>query len=729
MAETSLRKVITFNSIKDYKRILVTSALPYANGPIHIGHLVEYIETDIYVRFLKLLGLDAIYCCADDTHGTPIEINAAEHGVTPEKFIARWLKEHQEDFKKFLIEFDSYYSTNSPENKRHSDAIFLKLKEKGFIEAKEIEQYYCEHDKKWLPDRYIKGKCPKCSAEHQYGDVCEKCNAAYKTIDLINPYCVLCKNAPVRRKSRHYFFKLSTCSDKLKDWLEKNENLQNEIRNFVLQWIEQGLEDWDITRDGPYFGFRIPGEENKYYYVWLDAPIGYISSTENYCNTHKDRRLTVDDYWRSRNAAIIHYIGKDITYFHLLFWPAILMVSEHNLPEHIFVHGFLTVQHEKMSKSRGTFLTAKDYLAKLDPEFLRFYYASNLSSAPSDVDLSWKDFRDRINHDLLGNVANFAYRVLSFHEKHFEGRLEHYKREEKIQEELKEVYGRIEHHYTGNEFRKAVQEILEVGAIGNRAFQDREPWKLIKTDKEAARQTCLFGISVVRDLAILLKPILPRYAEKLEAQLGMKNLAWRDLGTPLKKQSLGKAEIVFHKLEDKSNIFAGHAEERKKGEEGKKKEKESGIPLNLKTAKILKAEQHPDADKLIVMHIDLGSEQRQIVAGIKQWYKAEELVGKNLIIVTNLKAARLRGIESNGMLLAASEGNRLEILSQRDAVPGTAVTIGGDAADDGKQIDFKEFHKIKWSIKDKAVFCEGKRLKVGGKAVTVEKVSDKAKVS
>src|SRR3989338_11313658 len=358
------------------KKIVITSALPYANGPIHVGHLVEYIQTDIFVRFLRLTGRDVVYCCADDTHGTPIEVKSMDLGIKPEELIAKFSKEHQEDFNNFHISFDSYYSTNSKENKYLSDLFFERLKKKGLIYKKSIEVTYCEHCKRTLPDRYVKGKCPKCNAPDQYGDVCENCNAAYKTIDLIEPYCAICKNKPIRKSSTHYFFRLSKFSSKLEKWLNKNNNLQPEIRHFVLNWIKNGLEDWNISRDGPYFGFKIPGEEDKYYYVWLDAPIGYIASTENYCTKHD---LKTEDYWNSKNAKIYHFIGKDIVYFHFLFWPAMLLGSGFSLPHDIVVHGFLTVNGEKMSKSRGTFFTAREFLQSYNAEYLRFYYASMLS--------------------------------------------------------------------------------------------------------------------------------------------------------------------------------------------------------------------------------------------------------------------------------------------------------------------------------------------------------------
>jgi methionyl-tRNA synthetase len=416
--------------------------LPYANGPIHIGHLVEYIQTDIFARFLRLIGKDVIYCCADDTHGAPIEIKAKELGINPEELIARFLKEHQEDFKNFHIKFDSYYSTNSPENKYFSDLFFERLKEKKLVYKKEIEVTYCEKCKRTLPDRYVKGKCPKCKAPDQYGDNCEVCNAAYKTIDLIEPYCTICKTKPIRKKSEHYFFRLSGLSGFLEKWIKENKNLQQETKNFVLNWIKQGLEDWDISRDGPYFGFKIPNEEDKYYYVWLDAPIGYISSVANYLG--KDTKKAEKAWNESR---IIHFNGKDITYFHFLFWPAMLQAAGFNLPEDIIVHGFLTVNNEKMSKSRGTFFTAKEFLKKYDAEHLRYYYGNVLSKKLADIDLNLDEFRERINNELVGNLGNFCYRIISFVNKNFDGKIKDIAKDKKLIEEVNEKIRKIRKYY------------------------------------------------------------------------------------------------------------------------------------------------------------------------------------------------------------------------------------------------------------------------------------------
>jgi len=702
------------------KRILVTSALPYANGPIHIGHLVEYIQTDIFVRFLKLLGEDAIYCCADDTHGTPIEINAKKQGIKPEKLIEKYHKEHQKDFADFNIEFDSYYSTNSPENKHFSDFIFTKAKEKGHIYKKDVEHTYCEKCKRFLPDRYVKGKCPKCGAEDQYGDVCEKCNSAYEPVELIDPYCSICRSKPVVKSSDHYFFKLSTFSDKLKQWIEKNERIQPEARNFVLNWIKEGLKDWDITRDGPYFGFKIPGEENKYYYVWLDAPIGYISSTDNYCKTKgKSKGVSVEDYWNKEGSTIIHFIGKDIIYFHFLFWPAVLMAADFNLPDHLVVHGFLTVKKTKMSKSRGTLLTAREYLSSLNPEYLRFYYAASLSHKISDIDLDIDDFKDKINNELVANIANLAYRTLNFINKNFDSKLADVKAfDEGFAKQFH--FDRIIGYYNTYEFREAVKLILHYSSLGNKYFQENEPWKLIENDRERARRVTSLCANLVKNLCILLKPVIPKFSEKLEKQLNLKNLTFKDLNFDLGEHKISTAKPLVKKIDDELKVFAGDG--------GEEKEKTSDFQkLTIKVAKITSVEDHPDADKLYVFKIDLGDEKRQLVAGIKDWYKKEELQGKNIVVLTNLQTAKLRGIESKGMLLACEDKEKnIGLLVAPNSNPGDYVSVEGEEVNKSPpELSFKDFGKIsnrKLAVKDGKPLFNEKVFKTDSEEVIVEKV-------
>ena len=680
------------------QKIIVTSALPYANGPIHIGHLVEYIQTDIFVRFLKLIGKDAIYCCADDTHGTPIEVKARNLGIKPEQLIQKFYKEHLEDFNRFYISFDSYYSTNSKENKYFSDLIFERLKKKGFIYKKEIEVTYCGNCKRTLPDRYVKGKCPKCNSPDQYGDVCEACNATYKTIDLIEPYCTICKNRPVRKKSEHYFFKLSKLSDFLKRYISKNENFQQEIKNFVLNWIKEGLEDWNISRDGPYFGFKIPGEENKYYYVWLDAPIGYISSLANYLN--KDTKKT-EKAWNE--SKIVHFIGKDITYFHFLFWPAMLHASGFNLPESIFVHGFLTVNNEKMSKSRGTFFTAKDFLKKYDAEHLRYYYANVLSKKLADIDLNLDEFRDRINNELVGNLGNFCYRIISFVNKNFDGKIKAIDNDKTLIDDINKKIKAIEKNYNELNFNSAVNEILLISDIGNKYFQKNEPWALIKEDKDKVQKICSLCVNIAKNLSILIEPILPQFSSELRKQLNIKELKWKDIGFDLKNHKIGKEKILVRKIEEA---------------------KEELSPLNLKVAEIIEVKDHPNADKLYVLQINLGTEKKQLVAGIKEFYSKNELKNKKIIVVTNLKHAKLRGIESQGMLLAAEDNKgNVGLLTVKQSEPGDDVRFG-NLENSNKELSFDSFQKLKIESRQGKVFFNDLKLKTDKEAISVEKVKD-----
>ena len=687
------------------KRILVTSALPYANGPIHIGHLVEYIQVDIFVRFLRSIEEDVLFVCADDTHGAPIEIKSAELGITPEKLIESVYREHTKDFRDFLISFDNYYTTNSPENKHYSDLIFNRLNKKGFIYTKNIEVAYCEHDKRTLPDRYVKGKCPKCNAPDQYGDVCENCNATYKTIDLIEPYCAICKNKPVRKTSKHYFFRLSKFSKKLESWLKKNKSLQPEIKNFVFNWIKNGLEDWNISRDGPYFGFNIPGEKDKYYYVWLDAPIGYIASTDNYCKRHG---LKTEDYWSSRNSRIYHFIGKDIIYFHFLFWPAILLGSGFSLPYDIPVHGFLTVNGEKMSKSRGTFFTAREFLQKHNAEYLRFYYASLLSKTMSDIDLSFDDFRKKINNELAGNIGNFCYRVLNFLNKNFDGDVKDIDKNKKLIGEINKKIKDIEKNYYALNFNESVKDILHISSLGNKYFQENEPWKLIKGDRKKVHEILGLCVNIVKNLGILIGPILPEFSLNLQSQINLKDLKWKDIDFKLKNHKIGREEILIKKIEEK---------------EEQKKE----FPLNLKVAKILEIKEHPNADKLYILEIDLGAEKRQLVAGLRGNYSAENLKNKKIIVVSNLKHAKLRGIESQGMLLAGDDGTGPGLLTVSQSIPGDNVYFEG-FENSTSQITYEEFAKINMTVKDGKVYFEDKELKTDKEIVRVEKSKDGAKV-
>lgn len=665
------------------KKILVTSALLYANGPLHIGHLVEYIQTDIFVRFKRLIGDDVIYCCADDTHGAPIQINAEKLGMTPEQLIAKFYKEHVRDFERFGVKFDNYYTTNSDENKHYADLMFKRAMEKGFIYKKRISQLYCPKDTMFLPDRYVKGICPKCGAEDQYGDVCEKCGTTYKPVELKKPRCAICSTVPKEKESEHYFFKLSDFKESLESWL-KNPKLQKEIVNSVRQWIDEGLSDWDITRDGPYFGFKIPGEENLFYYVWWDAPIGYLASLENHLRASG---MTAEEYWNS--AEVHHFIGKDIIYFHFLFWPAVLEATGFKHPDNITVHGFLTVDGEKMSKSRGTFLTAEEFAEKYEPEYFRFFIASMLGKKLADVDLSFDDFNAKVNNELVANIGNFCYRTLSFIDRNFNGKFNGIDEDKSLINDLNGRVAQIKDAYEKVELKKATAEILSLSALGNKYMQDKAPWKMIKEDRAAAEKVMGSCFNMAKDLCILMKPIMPEFAEKLESQLNLKDLKWDDLGINISSHKIGKPEILVQKIEAETrNVF----------------------PFDLRTAKITDVKPHPDADKLLIMQLDLGKEKRQIVAGLKPYYEAEKLKGKTIIVVTNLKAAKLRGEVSQGMLLAASHGDVVRVI-EPEAAPGTQVAPDNHEIDK-KELKFEQFMKLnKMQINDGKLKYEGLVLK------------------
>ncbi len=677
-------------------RMLVTSALPYANGSLHLGHMVEYIQTDIFVRFLRLKGQEVIFICADDAHGTPIEVNAAKQGIPPEELIAKYYKEHTRDFADFLISFDNYYTTNSPENRHYSDLFFSILKKKKLIYQKEVELTYCEFDKRFLPDRFVKGKCPKCGKEDQYGDVCESCNAAYKTTDLVNPYCVICHNPPARKKSVHYFFKLTGFSEKLGKWI-KRKKFQDEVKNYLLKWIQDGLEDWDITRDGPYFGFKIPGEENKYYYVWMDAPIGYIASTENYAQKHN---RTAEYYWKGKEAKIIHFIGKDIAYFHFLFWPAMLMGTKFNTPEDINVHGFLTVNREKMSKSRGTFITAREFLQNNKPEHLRFYFAANLTRSSSDLDFEHNDFNARINNELVSNIANYAYRVLSFINSNFGSGIGEFSRDRnrKLEKKILKKIELAKKNYEKLNYREAVKQILEISDIGNKHFQKNEPWALVKSSRKECEDVVSFAANIVKNLSIIISPILPKYSEELQSQLNLKNLNFNNIDFGLKNHKISSAKIIFSKIDA---------------------QRQKEFPLNLKIAKIEGVEDHPDAEKLYVLKINLGSEKRQLVAGIRNYYAKEQLLGRNIVVVANLRHAVLRGVKSEGMLLAADDGNKIELLSAPDSNPGDSV-FAEDLKNSASEIDIDRFRKTILKIRNKKILFENKVLKTDKEEISVD---------
>src|SRR3989442_8162938 len=508
--------------------ILITSALPYANGSIHLGHLVEYIQTDIFVRFLKMTGRDAGYMCADDTHGTPIEINARRAGIEPEDFIAHYYVEHQRDFADFQIAFDCFYSTNVQEHWRAWEYIFGRLRTQGHSAHRPVAYDYWKQDGRFLPDRFTGGTCPNptCRSTDQYGDVCEVCGTTYNPTDLQDARCAICGAPPVIRESVHYFFTLSAYEAFLRAWVNAPGRLQPEVRNFLETWLSEGLRDWDVSRDGPYFGFKIPGEDNKYFYVWLDAPVGYIATTEKFC---RDTGRDFNAYWHNPQAQIYHIIGKDIVYFHTLFWPAMLQGSGYTLPSKVLVHGFLTVNGEKMSKTRGTFINGRTYLDHLDPQYLRYYYAAKLNGKPEDLDLNLDDFVHRVDAELINKIANLVSRVVPFVTRQFASRLGQLEAAvQPLIDDIRARLPRIRECYERLEFNRAVQEIVAIAEMGNKYFQDAAPWDVVKHDRQAAQAICTFAANCCRTVAALIKPVLPRYAADVEAILRLPPLTFHD---------------------------------------------------------------------------------------------------------------------------------------------------------------------------------------------------------
>ncbi len=536
------------------RKMLVTSALPYANGSIHIGHLVEYIQTDIWVRFQRLIGNDCYYMCADDTHGTPVMLSAKKQGICAEELIERMQREHVADFKEFDISFDNYYTTNSSENKKLSEFIYLEAKKNGAIYEKQISQLFCDNCGIFLPDRFIRGTCPECKAPDQYGDSCEKCSATYSPVDLIGPKCAECANTPRSKPTVHHFFKLSAFSEKLKQWIDEEGHVQPEIRNKLQEWFKQGLKDWDISRDEPYFGFKIPGTQDKYFYVWMDAPIGYIATTQNWC---AKSGLDFERIWRGSEFEIHHIIGKDILYFHTLFWPAMLMASGFTLPTGIHIHGFLTINGEKMSKSRGTFIRAREYLDNLDPELLRYYYASKLSSSIDDIDINWDDFVFKVNSDVVNKVVNIASRLGAVVNKKLGGKLSIMDDEgEMLVRKLLASGAQIRKYYDDFEFNRAMKEIVSLADLTNVYIDAKAPWDAAKKNPQGALEACTCGLNALRVIMTYLKPVLPRISRGTEEFLNIGPLTWEGLENKILNCRINAYEHLAKRLDPKQVDFA-----------------------------------------------------------------------------------------------------------------------------------------------------------------------------
>lgn len=531
------------------RRILVTSALPYANGEIHLGHLLEYIQTDIWVRFQKIQGNECHYVCADDAHGTPIMLKADEMGIDPEELIAEVSQRHQADFKDFNIDFSQFHSTHSDENRYFSELIYSRLKESGFIKTRVISQAFDPEKEMFLPDRFIKGECPKCGVDDQYGDNCEVCGATYSTTELKNARSVVSGAVPVEKDSEHYFFDLPQFEQQLKDWTNAG-HLQDEVSNKLAEWFDQGLQQWDISRDKPYFGFKIPGTEDKYFYVWLDAPIGYMASFKKLCDNSD---LEFDDFFeKGSDTELYHFIGKDIVYFHALFWPATLIGSNFRTPNAIFAHGFLSVNGQKMSKSRGTFIQARTYLETLNPECLRYYYAYKLSSKIDDIDLNLEDFKQRVNSDLVGKVVNIASRSASFVVKKFDKELSTNCIEQALYDEFVSAGSEIVGHYEDRNFGQAMRSIMKLADKANQYIDEKKPWQLAKEEgkMQEVHEITSLAINLFRVLMTYLKPVLPEMAEKSEVFLNVDSLNWNDIKTPLLGHQINKFKPLMTRIED-----------------------------------------------------------------------------------------------------------------------------------------------------------------------------------
>jgi len=673
------------------RTIVVTSALPYANGPIHIGHLVEYVQTDIWVRFQRMCGNRCYYFCADDTHGTPIMISARKAGITPEQLIERMHAEHTADFAGFHVEFDNYYTTHSPENKALSELIFHRLNEAGSIAKRPVEQTYCETDKMALPDRYVRGTCPRCGAVDQYGDSCEVCGATYRTIDLVQPRCSLCGNPPVFQESEHYFFKLADYEQQLKDLFAAGYT-QKSVANKLDEWFKAGLKDWDISRDGPYFGFKIPGEDNKYFYVWLDAPIGYMASARNYCER---TGLDFDELWNSPANELYHFIGKDIMYFHALFWPAMLMGSGFKTANKLFVHGFLTVNGEKMSKSRGTFIKASTYAKHLDPEYLRYYYASKLTEAVEDIDLAMQDFIGKTNSDLVGKYANLASRSGPMLTRQFQGRLG------TLDEEGRQLLGRLTAAkeqiiagYEGLNYATLVRTISALADDANRYVEQNQPWATAKTAPGKTLTTLTAVLNAVKTLTIYLKPILPQFAQKVEKFLSVDPLQFADVEKILENHRIGAFERLFERV-DEDKVAAMVEESKETGApspapaaaapaqtqvgniEPIKPECtiEDFAKIDLRVARVVSAERVAGADKLIHLVLETGLGAKNVMAGIATAYEPESLVGRYVVYFANLKPRKMKFGLSEGMILASGTGGKEIFVLSPDpgASPGQQI--------------------------------------------------------
>lgn len=654
-------------------------ALPYANAGIHLGHLMEAIQTDIWVRQQKSLGHDCVYVCADDAHGTAIMLSAEKQNISPEKWIESVSESHQRDYADFFIDFDNYHSTHSEENRLLSESIYKALDANGHINRRKIKQLFDPEKQLFLADRYVTGACPKCKAEDQYGDNCEACGSTYSPAELINPRSSISGATPIEKESEHFFFALPQFRDMLKTWT-RSGTLQDSVANKLSEWLDDELQEWDISRDAPYFGFEIPDAPGKYFYVWLDAPVGYMASFQNLCE-RSDYQF--DDYWsKDSEAELYHFIGKDIINFHALFWPAILSSAEYRTPTGIYAHGFLTVDGVKMSKSRGTFINARTYLDHLNPEYLRYYLAAKLSSGIDDLDLNLEDFAQRVNSDLVGKVVNIASRCAGFISKGFGGKLSKALDNESLIAEMQAGKDEIAELFEKREFSKAIRLIMALADKANQYINDKQPWVIAKTDKQSQelQEICSTGLNAFRLLMIYLKPVIPAMAEQAEAFLAVEPLHWSDLDRVLLDHEINKFKPLMTRVEmDKiqAMVDATQAEYQKQ-----QTPQASNVPpadssdfaaeiefdefakVDLRVAKISNAELVEGADKLLKISLDLGEDSngqpltRTVFSGIKSAYDPADLIGMFTVVVANLKARKMKFGVSEGMILAAGPGGK-----------------------------------------------------------------------
>jgi methionyl-tRNA synthetase len=672
---------------QQHRKILVTSALPYANGSIHLGHLLEHIQTDIWTRFQRMRGHTCYSVCADDAHGTPVMLKAQQLGITPEQMVAQTRAEHHQDLLDFNINYDNYYVTHSDENKELCELVYNRLNASGYISRRTISQLYDPEKQMFLPDRFVKGTCPSCKSEDQNGDSCDVCSATYDPTELINPRSVVSGATPVLRDSEHYFFDLPQFEGMLQDWL-KSGAIQIEMANKLQEWFEKGLQQWDISRDAPYFGFEIPNAPGKFFYVWVDAPVGYMASFKNLC----DRTgVNFDEYWGADSTAeLYHFIGKDITYFHCLFWPAMLEGAGFRKPTGVNVHGFVTVNGAKMSKSKGTFIKGRTYLDHLNPEYLRYYFASKSSDAVSDIDLSFEDFAQKVNSDLVGKVVNIASRCASFINKRFDGKLSSTVLEPALVAEFQLAQTSISDAYEKRQFSRAIREIMALADKANQFIDANAPWVTIKDPEKLqfTHDVCSLGINLFRLLIVYLKPVLPALAEQAEVFLN-DSLKWDSLNTVLSDHGVSQFKALMQRVEmDKINAMVEDSKENLeptktidpnsplvKDPIGETISFEDFAKVDLRVALIAKAEHVEGAEKLLRLELDLGGETKQVFAGIKSAYQPEDLVGKHTVMVANLAPRKMRFGLSEGMVLAAGPGGKdLFILEPHTgAKPGMKV--------------------------------------------------------